>query len=222
MIMDAAWLRRPATLVGLALAVIGIVVAGIGLWLAGNTAQAEVPPDVAADEAELGFDTALPEEPVVPEMDGEAPGTTVVVFISGAVVAPDVYSLPAGARVKDAVLAAGGLNGDADYIQINLAAPVADAQHIHIPSTAEAPIPSSVAAPAPAVTAATTLLDLNQAGVVDLVELPGIGQTIAERIVEYRTSNGPFATVEDLRNVKGVGPALFEKIREYVTVASSP
>jgi competence protein ComEA len=130
---------------------------------------------------------------------------------------PDVYRVPAAARVKDVVLAAGGLTDDAAADKINLADHLADAQHIHIPRLDE---PDPAAAPVDSAPddGKGTLLNINTASTTDLDGLPGIGQSIAQRIVEYRTTNGPFQAVDDLQKVKGIGPALFAKIAPLVTV----
>jgi len=143
--------------------------------------------------------------------------STVIVYISGAVSAPDVYELPLAARIKDLVLAAGGLTADADPEQINLAERLKDSGHIHVPRRGE----SSTADAGAANTgdaAQSGLLDLNTASASDLDSLPGIGQSFADRIIEYRTTNGPFASVEDLQKVKGIGSALFAKIAPLVSV----
>jgi competence protein ComEA len=145
-----------------------------------------------------------------------APGR-VIVYISGAVKAPDVYELPADARVKDLVLAAGGLAQDADTERINLAERLKDSAHVHVPRQGEAIDDAATAADTSA-TASGGPLDLNTASASDLDGLPGIGQSIAERIIEYRTSNGAFTSVEDLQKVKGIGAALFAKIAPLVSV----
>jgi competence protein ComEA len=141
----------------------------------------------------------------------------VVVYVSGAVRAPDVYELPSEARIKDLVLAAGGLTADADAERINLAERLKDSEHIHMPRQGEATASDSTAAD-PSGAAQSGPLDLNTASASDLADLPGIGAALAERIVEFRTSNGPLKSVEDLRNVKGIGSALFAKISPLVTV----
>jgi competence protein ComEA len=79
--------------------------------------------------------------------------------------------------------------------------------------------PPAAAAPAPV--PANDRINLNTAGVEELVTLPGIGRVYAERIVEYRTKNGPFKRVEDLLNVRGVGEKTFEKIKDRLTVGKS-
>lgn len=162
---------------------------------------------------------------IAPELTNDLPGAaslaptpeaTLIVYISGAVQAPDVYQLPAMARIKDLVLAAGGLTTDADAEQINLAERLADGQHIHVPRIGEA-------APADVTGQATdsgpaAVIDINTASAAELDGLDGIGQALAQRIVDYRSANGPFKSVEELGNVKGIGAALLEKLTPFVTV----
>lgn len=146
----------------------------------------------------------------------------VVVYISGAVAQPDVYTLPHDARVKDVVIAAGGLLADADSEQINLAARIHDEQHIHVPRLGEVPAnpPASIPHAPGGSTAPQTrsLVNLNSASKAELEELPGVGQVMAQRIVEYRQSNGPFESVEELQQVTGIGPLVFDQIKPLVTV----
>ncbi|MBX0329296.1 helix-hairpin-helix domain-containing protein [Oscillochloris sp. ZM17-4] len=208
------WWRRPRLLAALACVALGVAVIIGGPALRGALAPAAPPPD------DLGmslFDEPLDAPDLAAEMPSPAPAD-LIVYVSGAVDAPDVYRLPEGARVIDAVLAAGGLLADAAGEGVNLAAPLSDAQHIHIPRLGEgAPAASDLAASdAPA--SAGGLIDLNRASAVDLEELPGIGQAIAGRIIAYRETQGPFTSVDDLRNVTGVGDALFSKISPLVTV----
>jgi competence protein ComEA len=178
-----------------------------------NSPPAAVRPlDQDANEPELAAEEDLATDPTaaLPSED------SVIVYVSGAVSAPDVYELPAAARVKDLVVAAGGLAPEADPERINLAEPLKDGEHIHIPRQGETQTDS---APADAGTSGQgDLIDLNTAAEAELDGLPGIGQALASRIVEYRAENGPFKTVEDLRNVKGIGPALFASIAPLVTV----
>lgn len=172
---------------------------------------------------------ALPQETdILAEADApnpasptNAPGSpsTVIVYISGAVRAPDVYEMPSEARIKDLVLAAGGLTANADSARINLAERLKDSEHIHVPSQNEPADPGAAVGAADGAGAAQDgPLDLNVASAADLEGLPGIGASLAQRISEYRTTNGPFKSVDDLRNVKGIGPALFAKIAPLVSV----
>jgi competence protein ComEA len=143
--------------------------------------------------------------------------STVIVYISGAVGVPDVYELPSDARIKDLVLAAGGLTSDADPGRINLAEPLKDSEHVHVPRQGESLDNAAVVADTAGIAQGGSL-DLNTASASDLDSLPGIGQSFADRIIEYRTTNGPFRSVEDLQKVKGIGAALFAKIAPLVSV----
>jgi competence protein ComEA len=155
------------------------------------------------------------EAPIAPTA-AAAPDEQVVVYVSGAVRAPDVYQLPKAARIKDLVLAAGGFTADADPEKINLAERVDDGQHIHVPRQGEGTPADNETTPGTADTAQS--IDINTAGEAELDGLPGIGKALAQRIIDYRTTNGSFKAIEDLRNVKGIGPALFEKITPLITV----
>jgi competence protein ComEA len=177
--------------------------------------------------AEAGGETQLL-EPIDDLTKADLPGalsathtpslpSTVIVYVSGAVSAPDVYVLPLDARIKDLVLAAGGMTADADPERINLAERLKDSEHIHVPRQGEAP-PEQAGVADTTVTAQSDTIDLNTANASDLDGLPGIGQAFADRIIEYRTTNGPFTSVEDLQKVKGIGAALFAKIAPLVSV----
>lgn len=161
-------------------------------------------------------------------VDREAPERTatptrvafIVAYVSGAVRAPDVYQLPVGARVKDLVLAAGGLSDDADIERINLAAPIADGQHVRVPWIGDTtPGAEATTAESGAGAGSGGLLDLNRATAAELDALPGIGKVLAGRIVEWREREGPFQSVDDLGKVEGIGPALLAKLAPLVTVA---
>jgi competence protein ComEA len=144
------------------------------------------------------------------------PGTEIVVDVIGAVQQPGVYYLAHPARIADVVKAAGGLAPDADRERINLAAHIADGQQVHVPRVGEQAQVEQV--PVRASTGSAGTVDLNQADSTALATLPGIGQTTAEAIVAYRTSNGPFKRIEDVQDVKGIGPALFGKIKDHIMI----
>ena len=151
----------------------------------------------------------------------------VVVHVVGAVVAPGVQRLPAGARVVDAVDAAGGASGDADLARINLAAALVDGQQVYVLRIGELAPPAAAGAtgagggdagqPAAGDTAAG-LVDINRASATELEELPGVGPTTAEAIIAHREQNGPFAAVDDLIDVRGIGDAKLEQLRPHATV----
>jgi len=139
-----------------------------------------------------------------------------VVHVSGAVLKPGLYQLPPGSRVQDAIQAAGGLLPEADEAALNLAALLKDGQRVLVPTYAQA---QATAASNPD---SGGPVDINSASQEALENLPGIGPVLAQRIIEYREANGPFATVEDLQQVEGVGAETFEKLKELVTVGGTP
>jgi competence protein ComEA len=183
-----------------------------------------------------------------------------VVHVAGQVRHPDVYTLPAAARVADAVRIAGGARPDADLDAVNLAAHIQDGEQIYIPSQKlidtttmglkpspahgslpGAPAPPgriALAGPLTAVKHSLSgqgkergtssksekltdpsqgMVDLNNAGEEDLERLPGVGPSTAARILEFRSTNGKFTSIEDLMNVKGIGPAKFAKMKPFLT-----
>ncbi len=134
-----------------------------------------------------------------------------LVHVTGAVVSPGVVRLAGGTRVIDAVESAGGLTADADISGINLAAFASDGSQIHVPVIGEAPI-ATTAAPAGGGSTGSGCIDLNTASERELEELDGVGPKIAARIVDHRTSNGPFASSSDLMAIPGIGAVLSQKI----------
>jgi len=152
----------------------------------------------------------------------EAP---LVVDVAGAVPRPGVYEFPAGARVKDAVQAAGGLLAEADKASINLAAPLQDGQRLEVPylsglEPTQAPFSSFSSNPAGGsrVGSPAELIDINSATAEELETLPGIGSTLAQAIIDYRNEFGPFFAIEDIMFVDGIGPETFEAIKDLITV----
>ncbi len=142
------------------------------------------------------------------------------VHVSGAVQQPAVYALPVGSIVQDAVDAAGGPASDADLDHINLAVELRDQQQVYVPRLGEAnPLPSVSGGGSSGESAAgTTQVNINTATATELETLPRIGPTTAQRILEYREANGPFATIEDIQNVPGIGPATFEGFKDMIMV----
>src|SRR5574339_613014 len=128
----------------------------------------------------------------------------VIVYITGAVPRPGVYALPKNARVQDALSAAGGFLAEAEKSQINLAALLEDGEKLDVPFLEGAsPI---LGTPGPTVVAVTTeLVNINTASAAELDTLPGIGPSLAQRIIDYRQQNGPFINAEDIINVPGIG-----------------
>jgi competence protein ComEA len=134
----------------------------------------------------------------------------VVVDVTGAVAHPGVYRLAAGSRTVDALLAAGGMTGEADLDALNKAAPIHDGQRIYVPR------PGETIAAASGGSDAQLRIDVNHATATELESLPGIGPTTAARIVRSRASH-PFARVEELQTRGLVTARVFADIKDMVT-----
>jgi competence protein ComEA len=146
------------------------------------------------------------------------------VHVIGAVPRPGLYEFAEGARVQDAIDAAGGLLASANVDALNLAALLEDGQQLAIPykdgsgaTVLEAPFAATEAPAAPEAPAAAELVNINTASLDELNSLPGIGPTTAQKIIDYREANGAFSTIEDIMNVSGIGPATFEEIKDLIT-----
>ncbi|HET6953611.1 MAG TPA: helix-hairpin-helix domain-containing protein [Acidimicrobiales bacterium] len=190
--------------------------------------QSAAAPAPAATGVAGAATTAPPGGPATPPGPGAAAAAgggaagEVVVHVVGAVVTPGVQRLPSGSRTVDAVDAAGGTVPEADLARLNLAAVLTDGQQVYVPRLGEVapPVAAGGAAPGapggPATAAAP--VDLNAATLAQLDELPGIGPTTAQAIIDHREQNGPFASVEELLDVRGIGDAKLEQLRDLVTV----
>ena len=159
-----------------------------------------------------------------------ASALVIVVHVAGEVNVPGVYSLAAGSRMVDALDAAGGQTNRADLEVINLATPITDATQIYVPARNQTARPT-FRRPQPGVNGGVNsgatgqtddqqggVININRASAAELEQLPGVGPATAQAIIDYRTSNGPFATPEDLLEVKGIGPAKFASMRNKVGV----
>jgi len=153
---------------------------------------------------------------------------TVTVHVAGQVVGPGLYAVPAGGRVADALVAAGGTSAEADVEQLNLAARVADGERIYVPRKGETP-PAVASGAVPGGAAAGSggggkaapaggPVDLNTATAAQLEALPGVGPATSTAILAYRTSHGRFRSVTELLEVPGIGPAKLEALRPLVKV----
>ncbi|HEM6439082.1 helix-hairpin-helix domain-containing protein [Streptococcus suis] len=143
------------------------------------------------------------------------------VDVKGAVEKPGLYTLEAGARVNDAVEAAGGLTSQADPKSINLAQKLSDEAVVYVASKDEniSVVASTTASSAMSPEEkSTSLVNLNTATEADFQTISGIGAKRAADIIAYREANGGFKSVNDLNNVSGIGDKTMESIRPYVTV----
>lgn len=158
----------------------------------------------------------------------EASDKQVLVHVCGAVVNEGVYTLRSGSRVADGITAAGGFTADADTVYHNLAAILSDGQKVYVP-TVEETKELSVTDRTSFVNGgdnSTPLLgkngvgkvNLNTAGVEELMTLSGIGEAKANSILQYREKVGPFQSIEELKNVSGIGDAMFERVRDSIIV----
>ena len=185
-----AWLEQRRTLV---LSIVGLAVVGTALALAFRWQRPAV-------------------IEVAPPPPTATPGP-VRVYVSGAVRQPDVYTLPPGAIVRDAIDAAGGPTGEANLDAVNLAASLHDEQQILVPVIGEAPaVAEDEQGPA-----VTFPLNLNTATASELEALPGIGPALAQAIIDYREAYGPFTDTAQVQYVPGIGPAKFAEIQELIT-----
>lgn len=221
----SGWWQRPITW-----ATVAMLVAGVALCWPYLSHYLAAEPSSAAVERNV-FTLDGPPSAMPAGLDQQRPTATavtsgepnqVVVYISGAVVYPDVYELARDVRVKDVIVAAGGFTPDADSEQINLAARIQDEQHIHVLRVGEVQTDSVVApssnSEASAPSSHSDLININTASRAELEELSGIGVTLSQRIIDYRMANGPFASIEDLQQVKGIGTTLFDRIYDRLTV----
>ena len=204
------WLQehREAVAVGLVQSLLSGILLGITIIVL----RRPVPADIVIRPME----TSAP-----PEAVPTATPQPIVVYILGAVERPGVYELPGDSRAQDAVSLAGGLALNADQAGINLAERIHDGQQLYVPTLGQAapvlPTPA-VAQMATGSVSSGSIININTADAATLATLPGIGPVIAQRVVDYRLQNGPFARVEDITQVKGIGDAILAKVRDLITV----
>lgn len=226
------WRARIVTSAVLLLAVVAGTWWAVG-WLTsptgptGASAPVAVPVSPAAP-AEDGQDGQGGEEQaeVVPDGGSTGPAETVTVHVAGEVAEPGLVVLPTGARVQDAVRAAGGPTEDAAVDRLNLAAPAVDGSQILVPGAGEEPVPGQGTGSGPVlggpdgaggVGGGVSSVNLNTADSASLEQLPGIGPALAGRIIDHREQVGPFGSLEDLDAVSGIGPAMMERLDGLVS-----
>ena len=196
---------------------------------AGSDPPAVASPTDGAPAADVSPAPWGPTEPAGSPAASSEPGAAggeLVVHVAGAVHTPGIVTVPAGARVADVVDRAGGPTSTAELGAINLARAVVDGEQVYVPEVGQAE-PGAQAGPAPgalpgaggpATAAQDAPVDLNTADQAGLETLPGVGPSIAQRILDWRQTNGSFHTVEELLEVPGIGPATLERLRPRVTV----
>jgi competence protein ComEA len=165
-----------------------------------------------------------PEPTAAPELT--ATPSSIRVFVNGAVEQAAVYELPPNSLVQQAIQAAGGFKQEANTAVVNLAQPLSDGLQVYVPTQGEeapVPIPLTVSNPGTDNTAAASnstggLININTASKAELEELPGIGPSTAQNILDHRDANGPFATIENIMDVSGIGDGRFNQIKALITV----
>jgi len=195
----------------LAASVATVIVCAGAVWLV------RTPPP--ATEASLPRATTTSLAPDTPPAIAVIPGApaVVLVHVAGAVIEPGVYELAGDARVRDAIVAAGGPTEIADWNALNLAAVVGDGIKVYVPSVGEVVPPSLTVPVSPVGGQPAGPIDVNVASPAELESLPGVGPATAAAIVTERERNGPFLDVEDLDRVPGIGPAKLDALRGLVS-----
>lgn len=190
------------------------------LWPEGESPPLAGRPVAVAGREKPAGDNVSPEKPKA-DSGQLTSGGKLVVFVSGAVKQPGVFELPPGSRVEDAVKAAGGFGALADAQRLNLAGLVADGEGIEVPSqpvaVKAAGVPGKVTAPG-AGGETGEMVRLNSATQGELESLPGIGPTLAGRILEYRSRYGAFTRIEDVQQVPGIGAGRFRQMRDRLSL----
>ena len=164
---------------------------------------------------------------------------TIIIHVAGEVRKPGIVKLKDGARIEDAIDTAGGLTENADISEINLAYVLEDGSKLNIPSKREEIEENNQKVNSTLSKESGNVLEndysenkedkeankqnnkrinVNKATKEEFEELPGIGTSLAERIIEFRRINGSFKNIEDLKQVNGIGDSKFEKFKEYIYV----
>lgn len=137
--------------------------------------------------------------------------TTYLVYITGCVNNPNVYEVSSNSRIIDVIKLAGGSTSEADLERINLAQYVEDAQHIIIPNVSDNIDKNEN-------TVQNNKVNINKADKEKFMEITGIGESLADDIINYRNNNGNFITIDDIKNVSGIGDKMFEKFKDEICV----
>ena len=228
-------LRAERGVSGQHVAVVALVLAALiaaGAWwvLAGRpgpprTVAPEVVTSTGAPAGAVPADDVAVNEPTTSADPATGAGEqgTVVVDVAGKVRSPGLVTLPAGSRVADALKSAGGVRDGVDLTTLNLARPLVDGEQILVgvqPADwpGAPPVPTVPGATVPGATPTGTVVDLNTATLEQLDTLPGIGPVTGQAILDWRTDNGSFTSVDELLEVDGIGDATLADLRDLVTV----
>lgn len=155
--------------------------------------------------------------------DGSAGGQTedersICIYVCGAVSEPGIYELDEGARLYEAVEAAGGMTEEASADSVNLARAVSDGEQIYIPTSEETEAQGIMPGTDGGVSPAQKKVNINTASAEELMTLTGIGEAKAESIIRYREENGRFQNIEELMEISGIKEGVFEKIKDDIII----
>ncbi|HEY7597425.1 MAG TPA: ComEA family DNA-binding protein [Actinophytocola sp.] len=184
---------------------LGVAVAA-GLVMSGSGSEPEVPPALPAAQDDAGRPPSATSSPA---------GGSIVISVVGRVAKPGLVTLPDGARVADALEATGGPAPGVKLGGLNLARRLTDGEQIYV----GVPAPPNAGASADAAASGAPgvgQVDLNSASIASLDTLPGVGPVTAQRILDWRTEHGRFASVDQLQEVDGIGPTRFAKLKDLV------
>ncbi len=143
----------------------------------------------------------------------EIPKNYIYIDLKGEVLYPGVYKVEEDARLYEAVNMAGGFTIDADLNAVNLSIKLHDEDVIYIPNVSD----NYLEIWSKEETVESSKININIATISQLVTLPGIGESTAQKIIDYRNEFGPFETIEDIKSVSGIGDATFEEIKDFIT-----
>ena len=135
----------------------------------------------------------------------------ICVYICGCVITPGVYTVPEGTRIHEVLTLAGGFAEGAEITAVNLAEAVYDGEEIRIPSVSEVQVAATQAA-------SDGRVNINTAGLDELMTLPGIGKAKAEAVISYRTEHGKFSSIEALMEVSGIGEGIFSRLKDKIKI----
>ena len=154
--------------------------------------------------------------------EAEATASKIKVYVTGEVNIPGVKELEEGARIEDAINCSGGITSQADISKVNLAYPLEDGQKLYIPNINDKnteeyiSIGNENGVIENASDGSVNNININKATVSELMKIPGVGEALAKRIIDYRKENGKFIKIEDLKNVSGIGDKKFDSLKEYI------
>ncbi|MFC0861285.1 helix-hairpin-helix domain-containing protein [Sphaerimonospora cavernae] len=200
--------------------VLAAAIAGFVVWRTRPVAEpvaAPVPMSMGTGLASAAAEGVGPESAPpgsVRSAASPSPTSSVIVYVTGKVRKPGVLALPTGSRVVDAVEAAGGVKKGADPGGVNLARRLADGEHIVVGADKDA----GGGGPLAAQPDGGGVVNLNTATVEQLNTLPGVGDVLAQRIIDFRNAHGGFGSVDQLRQVSGIGEKKFAELRDKVAV----